>query len=442
VKDGGPIFDAMEGLVECARAETCAGAVATPPDPEAGTLAARIVSHARDVVSAGGGWVDALDSALVLLMFAGEREALRQRPDGDPVADPLGVRPVLDRLAGWTTRVRGDAPSTPPGLVNRSHNLQIMTTRRCQLRCTYCPVVKRDADTPLPVIERASRVLLGSSHPEIRLDFTGGEPLLRWDVLRGVCARACEEAGRRGKTLGFYMVTNGFLLDRPTADTLADLGFRVELSLDGEESTHNRCKKPLEQGENPYERTVRALECALEAGLDHTVVMVVSPETVDGMGEGFAHAVALGARCVDVNYAIGRFWSDEDTERFIAGLVKIVEEHAETIRRGAIEIGNLGSRVEPAVLNGEWMVETDGTLHLMTEWALESSRPADAPDLSGGRIDDIGSWDDLWSGRSRSYETLLRTYSWRNARLRKILHNNIVTGRRVSRALARARSAP
>jgi MoaA/NifB/PqqE/SkfB family radical SAM enzyme len=427
----------LEGLVEWARAACCLpdGTGEWGGSVDAGGLAGRVERHARRVLAAGGSPVEALDSALVLLLHAGEGAADRT----DPGDDPLGVRPVARRMRAFPERIAGDAPVRPGPLRNRSGNLQLMTTRVCQLRCSYCPVVKGGSQMPAEVMSAAADLLLTTDRDRVRLDFSGGEPLLRYDEVARTAERLLEGTARSGKRASFYMVTNGFLLDARRARTLADLGFRVELSLDGPRHVHNRCKLPVDRSEDPYRRTVAALEASLAAGLPHTVVMVVTPETVDGMRESFEHAIDRGARSVDVNYAVGRYWDVAPLEAYLSGLVSIIEDYRDELSARRIELGNVGSRVEPAVLNAEWMVDTDGTVHPMTEWALESSRPAGAADLGRGHVGSLGGWDDLYAGRFHAYESLLRTYSWRDGSLRRVLYNNVCAGRTVSRRLAESR---
>jgi sulfatase maturation enzyme AslB (radical SAM superfamily) len=406
------------------------------PPPDDRSLGSQLARHAASVLMAGGSPPEALDSTLVRMLFTGESEALRARPGGDPDIDPAGVRPLAESMSSYPEHVLGSAPVRPKVLRNRSANIQLMTTRRCQLRCGYCPVIKGDEDMGRDVIDRAVHLLMTSTRDDLRLDFTGGEPLLRFEEVQRAAVRTIAAAEALGKSVRFYMVTNGFELSRHRAEELASYGFRVELSLDGGEEAHNRYKIPVDAGDNPYRRTVAAIEAAIEARLSHTVVMVVTPETVGNLREGFQHALDLGVRSIDVNYAIGRRWDDASLGAYLDALEDIVEDHAERLRSAEIELGNLTSRVEPAVLNAEWMVETDGSVHLMTEWALESRRPEGAEDLSFGNVRALGSWDDLYAGRFHAYHALLRTYAWRSGEMRSVLHNNVYAGRIVSRRLA------
>ncbi len=422
-------------------AEACGHAASRERVPLSG-LAARVERHAAEVRQAGGSALEALDSALVAALFAGEAMALAQKPEGDPGHDPHGVRPVADRMRSYPDAVRQRAAAGVCRLpVNSRRNLQLMTTRRCQLRCTYCPVIKGTADMPREVIERAVDLLLGSGSDEIRLDFSGGEPLLRSEEVLRAADRLLDGASARGKRASSYMVTNGFLLTPALAADLAARGFRVELSLDGPENMHNRHKvlEPGSSGGSPYRSTVAAIRAALDAGLPCTVVMVASPDTVDLLGSSFEHALGLGVRSLDVNYAVGRRWQGEAGRSFMRALAAIVMDHADDLAAGRLSIGNLSSKVEPAILNAEWMVDTDGGIHLMTEWALESSRDPGAPAMSSGNVRDKVRWDDLYAGRFHAYLALLRSYAWRSAALRTVVHDNVRMGRAVSRCLAEAR---
>ena len=435
---GTTLDDLLGGL--CRAAVVSAGdggpplKVEAPPDD--GTLVARVARHAARLLQHGASIPAALDDALVLLLYAGENAGLRAGG-----GDPAGVRSVAERWADYPDRILATAPRGPAGLINPRHNLQLMVTRRCQLRCVYCPVVKREADMPAETLDAAVDLLLTRGGRELRLDFSGGEPLLRRREVLRAARRFQQGAQQAGKRASCYMVTNGFRLTPALAEELTQLGFRVELSLDGDEATHNRYKTPLDTSQNPYRRTRSAIEIALEAGLPHTVVMVATPETAAQLPVGFAHAMEIGVRSIDVNYAIGREWSGEAIEQFRGALRQIVLTWRSQLLDGTLELGNLSSRVEPAVLNAEWMVDVDGSLHLMTEWALESSRPPLAAGFRArGDARDATGWDELYAGRFHGYLALLQAYSWRDETQRRVLHNNVGMGRRMAGEMATLRA--
>ncbi len=427
---GEVLEELFQATVSAPRPTGAAGQDRARSDP-ADPLAVRMMRHADSVRAGGGTPLAAFEGALVAMLFAGEVAGVRHPQGGDPA----GVRPLARSWEDYPRRLRrelgsGSVPANP------RKNLQLMITRRCQLRCEYCPVVKGEHDMPRYTIGRAVDLLLTAGGPRVRLDLSGGEPLLRPEAVRFAVERLRGGAEARGIQADLYMVTNGFELGPALAGELAAQGFEIELSMDGPEELHNRWKTPLDPGENPYRRTLAALHNVLAAGGRHRVVMVATPETVGRLPESFAHVVAQGARAVDVNYAVGRRWAGAPLRAYLDGMARIVDDHGDAIRSGALRLGNLTSRNEPSILNGEWMVDTDGAIHLMTEWALERWRPDDTADGTVARLGEVGRWDDLLYGRFHAYLTLLRTYAWRDRELRATLLDSVITGREVGRALA------
>ncbi len=434
-----PGADAVEVLECLTRAALLEPDASQPPDhlpdpPEERSTGGRLARHAGAMLRRGARPVAALDDALVTLLFDGERRAVRGDAKGAGEAGP-DHREIAERWSTYPDRLRRAGHSG--ALRNPRRNLQLMITRRCQLRCTYCPVVKADRDMPLSVIDRAVDLLLTAEGDSVRLDLTGGESLLRPGAVRHAAEHLRRGAEARGKRADLYMVTNGLCLDVETARWLAEYGFEIELSLDGPEAIHDRWKVPLEPGVEPYRATRRAIEAVLAAGGRHRVVMVATPETVSDLTSSFAHVAGLGVAKIDVNYAVGRRWSGAPLAAYLDAMQRIVDDHADALRAGRLRLGNLGSRSEPSVLNGEWMVDVDGSVHLMTEWALESSRPAGSAGSAVAHLDRLDRWDRLFSGRFHAYLTLLRTYAWRDPELRAVLLDNVITGREVARGLAR-----
>src|SRR5690625_5193248 len=113
-------------------------------------------------------------------------------------------------------------------------DLRISLTDKCSLRCTYCmpaegvPWLQRDMILTTDELVRVAEVAAALGIATVRL--TGGEPLLRKDVV-DVVARMAAIEGPEGP-LELSMTTNGILLPK-LADDLAAAGLqRVNISLD------------------------------------------------------------------------------------------------------------------------------------------------------------------------------------------------------------------
>lgn len=311
-------------------------------------------------------------------------------------------------------------------------NLQLFVTRRCQLRCRYCPILKGDGVMTPATARKGAELLLRHRSPRLRLDFGGGEPLLNFDVVRETADYAARRARELGKSLSFYMVTNAVLLDDSVLDWAKSRGVLLELSLDGAREDHNRFKASRERGLDAYAATRAGVERAVRAGAPHFVIMVASPANVRRLADNFEHLLSLGARRIDVSYAIGGVWSRDDEAAFFAQVEAILERHAAALASGEISLGNARKRVEPTVLNSELMVDVDGSLHQMSEWMFETTPATGAAPFPLGTVDDPPDVNALSWSRFRSYYTLLRLHEGR-PEVRAALLNNIAFGLRVGR---------
>ena len=135
-------------------------------------------------------------------------------------------------------------------------NLRVSVTQRCNLRCIYCHSEGErspEAELPLGDIREILRVAAKLGMRSVK--FTGGEPLIREDILdivRAVPPR-----------LESSMTTNGILLARYARD-LKDAGLsRINVSLD---SLDPDCYRDI-TGENRLSEVLEGIEAGLDAGL-------------------------------------------------------------------------------------------------------------------------------------------------------------------------------
>ncbi len=398
-------------------------------------LSDELARHTASLAGAGASIGKIIDEALLLLLHRGESHALKHEAG---VGDSLGIRPLVDRYRDYPGRIRAALGETPDYLKNRRKNLQAFVTRRCNLRCSYCPVRKCERSMDPGTLDRSLDFLLSGDERDVRFDFSGGEPLHAADLVLQTCREGLARAASLGKDLSYYLVTNGTLMDRRIARELAALPMFLEISMDGSERFHNRCKVAVGDAINPYVETRRAVELMLEEGTDFFVVMVATPETAPHLAENFDHILSIGVRNVDINYAIGSFWTRPALEAYLEQTKALLEAHRALIDAGRLRIGNLDRRVEPSILNAEWIVDTDGSIHIMTEWVFQSTFEEDARTTAFGNVLEGLRFNDIYADRFHAYHSLLEGAGWRDAALRRIIHNNIEVGRKVKEFFSRS----
>ncbi len=274
--------------------------------------------------------------------------------------------------------------------------LVVIPTWQCELRCRYCFIPKQDGRVmPVRTLERAVDLLLASDHPDVILQFFGGEAMVEWDLVRHGVAYAQAGADRVGKTISFILSSNGWSISPERLAWLGQFQVKLELSLDGDRWTQNRFRRALQRGADSYAEGIPdKRDMIAQSGLRHEVIMVVHPEAAPRMPDNFFHVVDLGFPRVQINFGLGFRWTTEQMRTFASGLQAI---GAELRRRWAegedVMLINLEGAPMPVRLNGEVTVDWDGTVYGGNGF-LHETKHKDR--FVVGHLDDLGGFDRYW----------------------------------------------
>ncbi|MEG2086214.1 MAG: thioether cross-link-forming SCIFF peptide maturase [Clostridia bacterium] len=129
----------------------------------------------------------------------------------------------------------------------------------CNLRCKYCFAQEgvyhgvREQMT-LEIGKKAIDFLIANSGKKhnLELDFFGGEPLMNFDVLKGVVEYGKKRAAEVGKIFKYTVTTNGVLLDEQKRVYLNEEMDNVVMSLDGRKDINDKAR-PTVNGKGSYE---------------------------------------------------------------------------------------------------------------------------------------------------------------------------------------------
>ena len=142
--------------------------------------------------------------------------------------------------------------------------LVLLLTERCNLRCCYCYVdaVGTGMDMPRKNAFRAIDKLASVNAATVEL--SGGEPLLRFDLVEDIVKYGCSVNPR----LRFAVQTNAVLLDRKKLSFLAEHRVGLGISLDGVPEVNEKLRGRSED-------VLRALRMMddLDLGVNITVVL-------------------------------------------------------------------------------------------------------------------------------------------------------------------------
>jgi len=117
----------------------------------------------------------------------------------------------------------------------------LIPTLRCDLKCSYCqvsraPLAAQGFDWDEETLQKVLGFLDGLPAEEIQIEFQGGEPFLRLDLLQAVAAFA----RRRFRRVRFVVCSNLHSLNEDILAFLASGDVLISTSLDGPHQVHTR----------------------------------------------------------------------------------------------------------------------------------------------------------------------------------------------------------
>ena len=246
---------------------------------------AALLPHRR-FTAEGGTYLYAAETGGLFRMDDGVRDALSALASAGVGAVPPEIVSDL-RRAGLLGTAEGDGPAVrtvhPP---LRLRTLVLMLTTSCNLACRYCYEDREEGCVPPDdgqgwlgtaagsgaAREMSPESLRGSigflldqcgENRKVSVTFFGGEPLLRFPLIRTAVGEARRMAREKGKEISFSITTNGTLLTREIAGFLKENGVSVCLSIDGPREIHDR-NRPYASGRGSYDDVARGLCILME----------------------------------------------------------------------------------------------------------------------------------------------------------------------------------
>ncbi len=160
-------------------------------------------------------------------------------------------------------------------------SLILRITERCNLNCDYCYAAGSQCHSQDMPIETAIRAveLCCPKGGQLRIQFTGGEPLLNPEVMEAVFLYG----KATNRKLHLAVQTNGTLLTRAACEKLATMKCAVGVSLDGMGKA-NALRHFLD-GTPAWERTVDGIRHLGQWGLRCNLTTVVTSRNARDLGQ-------------------------------------------------------------------------------------------------------------------------------------------------------------
>jgi MoaA/NifB/PqqE/SkfB family radical SAM enzyme len=307
--------------------------------------------------------------------------------------------------------------------------VEVNTTTACPFRCTYCGVDLGEAHASERVLDRAVDLLLTSSAEKLELQFFGGEPLVRRPQVERTIRRGTALARDLGKRLRFVVTTSGLLLGADVLAFLREFDVEVLYSLDGPVDVMRRYR-PLARSRADVtgllEQNLRRL---VDSSIDHFVNLVVTPEAAADVERRVEHVLGLGARRVQVCYAMAPGWTDAAQDAFCEGLSRCAERMADA--GAGLRLQNIGGAAEPIILSPDMIVDVDGTVYHDLALFGERLMPGLRDAFRVGDVFALTSFDGLRRSREENLVRLRRAYPDPDSAPRQLLEQQLAFGWRI-----------
>jgi uncharacterized protein len=172
-----------------------------------------------------------------------EFRALRTENLSEPLVSLLKEKGIVltpDTVGGFVSEYR-----TKTCYLSQGTSLHIVVpTIRCNQQCVYChanalPEDAQGADMTKETMEKTVDLIFQSPSPSIMIEFQGGEPLLRFDLVEYCITLAKERNAQCGKKLSFSIVTNLTLMRPEYLSFLKRHCVGICTSLDGNSKVHD-----------------------------------------------------------------------------------------------------------------------------------------------------------------------------------------------------------
>src|SRR5919202_5394956 len=217
----------------------------------------------------------------------------------------------------------------------RPSTLVAELTYQCPLHCPYC-------SNPLHIGGATYRQELETGHwlrafaearalGVLQLAFTGGEPMLRRDLVELV-------AGAREAELYSSLITAGTLFTRPAAEALKEAGLdHVQISVQSPDPAEN----DRIAGNRSFEKKIAAARAARQLGFPLTINCVLHRQNLDRIEEILALTEELGAQRLELANTQYYGWAVVNQNALIPT--------REQLERGEAAVARFRERVGPRI---------------------------------------------------------------------------------------------
>ena len=221
-------------------------------------------------------------------------------------------------------------------------------THRCNLSCKYCYSGRSfKKDMSLVTAQKIVDFIMDIAPHEQRIDFSffGGEPLLRFDLIKEIVDYIHVKEQNTGKPVSLSITTNGTLLTQTILDFFIEENIDLCLSIDGPRHVHNlnRCYKG---GRGSFNDVLKILGMVIKQLDNVQVNTVFGPDTIEFLLESVTFFIRFGVSVIHLNPNICASWTESTYSKFEDIYAKIAHHYIQSYEYGQeIAINLIDSKI-------------------------------------------------------------------------------------------------
>lgn len=206
---------------------------------------------------------------------------------------------IRDPSAAGMRRLLASRLATKRETILSGPSLHILVpTLRCEHSCRYCQVSRSLADDgfsmSMEVLSAACDAVFQSPSPTLTVEFQGGDPLLRFDLLHAAIERIADRNRTEQRNLRFVIASTLHQLKPAMCTFLKRHDVYLSTSLDGPEALHNR-NRPIPT-RDAYARTIAGIRMARD---------LISPSAVSALMTASRESLAFPEDIIDEYVSLG-----------------------------------------------------------------------------------------------------------------------------------------
>lgn len=205
--------------------------------------------------------------------------------------------------------------------------LRFYVTKRCNMKCRYCFEGNHsfDTDMTLDICKNGLKAFntfldmeKNKNYELIKVNFFGGEPLIRFDLIKESYNYIFETIKQNGKRLKITINTNGTLLDREKIEWILNHKVHIYLSIDGLKDQNDK-NRIFKSGQGTFDVIIDRLKLLLKKASEEyvekylTILVTVTKDNIRQVEQLVLFLKSLGIKNISLNAAFNCALSGENS---------------------------------------------------------------------------------------------------------------------------------